>query len=301
MTYQEFIENIKTNIAMRVESDTVLEIQTIVKNNNTGYDGLIMMRPGLNISPTIYLNPYYHRYLEGVCLEDIYADILTTYYRHLPDTSFDCSFFTDFERVRKYLVYRLVNYSRNANMLADVPHIRFLDLAVTFHCQLQADARQQASTRIHNEHMKAWGKDIGDLLECARVNTPRLLPYRYDNLKTLLTQTAPEYCHLPTEEIPLHILSNLYQNHGATSLLYPGLLKRIATKLDSDLILIPSSIHEFLILPIDSPDDLVHCDEMVRSVNETQVADDEILADHAYYYSLDDGTLSYGETTTDLP
>lgn len=59
----------------------------------------------------------------------------------------------------------------------------------------------------------------------------------------------------------------------------------IADKLDSDLYIIPSSIHECLILP--EQEDICGDDlkKLVRTVNDTEVADDEILSYNIYKYS----------------
>ena len=85
MNYQEFLTTIKTQLSLRIDADATLDIRRFTKNNGTDLDGLIIFRPNLNISPTIYLNPYYHRYLQAVPLEDIYTDILITYHEHMPE------------------------------------------------------------------------------------------------------------------------------------------------------------------------------------------------------------------------
>ena len=74
MKYQDFIENIKEYVSGQLNNGQKVVLQSVVKNNGLVYDGLFIVDPILNVSPTIYLNPYYHRYLSGVSLEDIYED-----------------------------------------------------------------------------------------------------------------------------------------------------------------------------------------------------------------------------------
>lgn len=119
MNYQEFLTTIKTQLSLRIDADATLDIRRFTKNNGTDLDGLIIFRPNLNISPTIYLNPYYHRYLQGVPMEDIYTDILITYQEHLPEKDIDVSFFTDFAKAKKLVTMRLVNYKQNEKMLQE--------------------------------------------------------------------------------------------------------------------------------------------------------------------------------------
>ena len=77
MRYQKFIETVKEHIKQDLHKSVY--VYPVLKNNGAIYDGLVIFDPLRNISPTIYLNPYYHRYLDGVPLEDIYEDIIQTY------------------------------------------------------------------------------------------------------------------------------------------------------------------------------------------------------------------------------
>ena len=81
MRYQKFIETVKEHIQQELQKP--VHLFPVLKNNGSIYDGLVILDPILNISPTIYLNPYYHRYLDGVSMEDIYEDILNTYHLSL--------------------------------------------------------------------------------------------------------------------------------------------------------------------------------------------------------------------------
>ena len=89
MNYQEFLTTIRTQLSLRIETGVTLDIRSFTKNNGTHYDGLVLLHPKKNVSPAIYLMPYYHRYLEGVCLEEICEDILHTYQAHAPEENFD--------------------------------------------------------------------------------------------------------------------------------------------------------------------------------------------------------------------
>lgn len=285
MNYQEFLSVVKEQLAARIEKDARLQVKTLPRNNGTSYDGLMILRPGRNISPTIYLTPYYHRYLDGVALEDIFTDILATYQCHLPEQDFDTSLFTDFEKVHSRIIMRLVSYERNQTLLRDVPFFCFQDLAVVFYCLLMADEKNQASILIHNEHLDMWGIDKDTLYHLARQNTPLLLPHCVTPMKDILLHSPfPDMEDLTECDIPMYVVSNCFRTNGATVLLYERLLQDIADQLASNLIILPSSIHEIIILPTMDHSDLPFYSHMVREVNETQLADEEILSDHAYYY-----------------
>ncbi len=295
MNYQEFIENVKNYISNQLSDDQKVTVQPVTKNNGIVYDGLFIMDPILNISPTIYLNPYYHRYLNGVSLEDIYDDILTTYYSNMPIEDFDISIFTDFSQAQKRIVMKLINYQRNKTLLQNVPHIPYMDLAIVFICIVIDFSNEFGSILVHNEHLKLWDIKADELYQTALKNSPKLLPYRMGSLVSIMEGLTDQ--SFSTYDIPqMFLLTNNLKVLGASCILYPGVLEKIAQQLDSNLIIIPSSIHEVLIFPEKNrPSDsqIEDFDATIREVNETQLTDDEILGDHAYLYNRKTKTLEY--------
>lgn len=292
MNYQEFLCNMRTELSSRVTPGATLKIQTITKNNGTHYDGLIILQPGCNVAPTIYLTPYYHRYLEGVPMNDIYDDILTTYRQYLPETDFDIEMFVDFKRARSHIIMRLINTEYNEALLNDVPHIDFHDLSIVFYCLVYADSANQGSILIHNSHMNMWKISVEELHLLAKQNTPVLLPYKSFSMKELL-KTHPLAHLLDLDEIPMQILTNKYKTNGASAILYEDLLTQISNFWEQSIILLPSSIHEWILIPVDeyNPTELSYYSQVVKEVNATQLPDDEVLSEHAYFYRKDTGEL----------
>lgn len=291
MNYQEFLSRIMTTMQEHFTSPASVRLQTITKNNGTLLDALLILDPNVNISPTIFLNPYYHRYLSGVSMADICTDIIETYETHKPEESIDISFFTDFEKVKSRIVYRLVNYARNEELLRDVPHYRFLDFAILFHCLLCSGEEDYATILIHNSHMDYWGIPKHTLYALARANTPNLLPYQLSSMLDLLSDMLPSDADLSAMQ-PMYILSNKGRVNGASCILYDGLLAAIARQLGSDFIVIPSSIHEVILVPVNGCSEITSYSSMVSEVNDTQLSDDEVLSDHAYYYERAKGILA---------
>lgn len=293
MKYQKFIENVKEHIQKELQQK--VQVYPILKNNGTIYDGLVIMDPILNISPTIYLNPYYHRYLDGVSIEDIYEDILKTYRENRPLEDFDISLFTDYEKAKERIVMKLVNAEKNKELLEIVPHIPYLDLAIIFLCSISDFMHEYATILIHTQHMTHWEVTTEDLYACAIANTPKILPPRLDNLHDVFEYITHE--SLPfLEELNSSILTNKIKVHGATCMIYPNLLDEIATIYEDNLVIIPSSIHEVLVIPegnIGKEHTLTDFDSMIQEVNDTQLTDSEILSDHAYLYHRKTKEITY--------
>lgn len=293
MKYQDFLNYIKEQVAVAFEPDTTIYVESIKKNNGIALEGLIIRRPGSNISPAIYLNSYYHRYLEGTSLNQIVQDILFLYHRSIPTENFDVSAFTDFAKVKPQIIFKLINYERNLALLKEIPHIRYLDLAIVFQFMLTDVKKNHATVLIHNHHLDYWKVSTEELLSFAHQNTPRLLPSEFKSLTCLMIQAIEsEEFELPSTP-PMYILTNKKHIAGASAILYQGLLGNIAKDFQQDLVILPSSIHEVLLLPVDSPENMSFYSQMVRDVNSAEVSEDEILSNRAYYYSRATGEILF--------
>ena len=152
-----------------------------------------------------------------------------------------------------------------------------------------------ATILIHNHHLALWQVSLEDLYLIALNNTPKLLPHRLESFENMLERTY--YKKGPSfHDTDMFILTNKQKIHGCTCIAYPRLLKRIADFLEDNLIIIPSSIHEVLIIPEEAAKADYTMDDfqsMIADINETELTDDEVLSDHAYLYERDTGILRY--------
>lgn len=296
MTYQEFKQHISQVIQTKLGSSVKVTVQEIIKNNNTRLDGLTILSNQLNISPTIYLNYYYNQYQKGKLLDEIYQDILLTYEENKPTDCIDISFFTDYEKVKGRIVFKLINFERNHELLDNVPHYRYLDLAIVFNCLLESGTKGSATILIHNHHLAFWHITKDDLYALAMENTPKLLAYDLKNmtevLKGLLKTEFSSSFDSSSKDFPMYVLSNRSKLNGSGCILYKNLLSDFSRKLNSDLYILPSSIHEVLIIPAKKAASAEELSDMVKEVNATQLSNEEILSDHVYYFCRETSKLT---------
>ena len=92
------------------------------------------------------------------------------------------------------------------------------------------------------------------------------------------------------------VLTNTQGMHGAGALFYPDQLETIAQQMGTDFFVLPSSVHEVLILPDDGSQDLDSLQFMVREINRTEVAPEDRLSDFVYHYDAQDHVLERAET-----
>lgn len=271
MNYQEFINNVKNAVSDQIGKVYSIELKSIKKNNGYTLDGLVIKNPSINIAPTIYLNQYYHRYLDGQSLSDILTDIINTFENVMPKEDINLDFFVDYNQVKNKIIMKLINFDKNKDLLEDVPYVHYLDFAIIFQVLVYYTNDETGTILIHNSHINAWNITVNELYEAAKNNAPKLIP-----VKTFTLSDFPK----------LIVITNKYSNNGASVICYPDTLKKLASAHESDLIIIPSSIHEIIAVPVVDDADINHYSEMVKEVNSTALADDEYLSDHAYYYSL---------------
>ena len=150
MTVDTCKETIVSALSDYYGSDYILSIQEIPKNNHITLEGLTIQKKGHNISPTIYLNPYFAKFQNGMPMFFILEQIKNTYAMHHPGDQVDIRFFTDYENAKDRICMKLIHYEKNRELLKEVPHIRFHDLAVVFYYLFQLPTSEPATLLIYN-------------------------------------------------------------------------------------------------------------------------------------------------------
>lgn len=293
MNSQQFINDLIIRLTAMFPDGTQISTQTIQKNNGVFLDALIIREPGINISPTIYLNDYYGLYTDGVSLDELCHIICDVFLEARLNHPIHPDFFTDFTQARKNLIFQIINYEKNEQRLSDIPHIRYLDLAIIFCCMVRLKNGESATITIRNEHLQLWHTDFDTVKKQAFDNTPRLLPAYIqpitDVIRDLMDRNTDLKPLIPlpeTSDTPcLYVLTNETQNGGAACMLYPTLLADFANDMNTDFYILPSSIHEVLLLPTDERKSDESLRELVQSVNSEQVPLIQQLSDNIYFYS----------------
>lgn len=293
MNFKEFTNMIIEELEKRMDNISV-SLQKVDKINGVKLHGLIF-KSEVNISPTIYIDEYFRQYSEfGKSIDLIIEEVVGLYLKNRVTESIDITFFTDIEKVKSRIIFTLVNYNENKELLKKVPHVKYLDLAIIFKCLVSNEEDASATILIHYNHLSFWNIEINELYELAMQNTPNLLEYRLENMTQVLCDIFDE--EFPNEidmRFPMYVLSNRTKINGASCILYNDLLSTIAERYQTDFYILPSSIHEVILLPVTESRDMEELSEMTKEVNATQLSKEEILSDHAYYYSRETGEITF--------
>ncbi len=288
MDIKEYSGNMKKAVEIKLGEGYEVEEALIGKNNGVQLDALVIRVPDMNIAPTIYLKSYYDCYLDGESIQEGAERLVSDYHKSLPEEGFDVSFYEDYDLVKKGLSYKLISEERNRDLLENVPHVPFLDLAIVFYYAFEKSGLPDGSILIRNKHMEMWNVDTETLMTDARENAPKALPGVCRDIWSVLKRIYPGNPEeLPCDneaEPPMYVLSNSRMINGAAVMLYPDLLRNLSEKLDSNLYIIPSSVHEVIVFGQNMADDEKSLRDMIRSVNETQLEPQDVLSDSLYFY-----------------
>ena len=293
MNYQQFVMTLKEKVSPILSKDVNIHIHTALKNNGNERVGLTFHDNQINLSPTIYLEEYFKHYQNGESIENIVDGILHVYREVKFEHSWQVHTIRDFDTIKGKIVYKLIHAPQNEVLLKGLPHIDYLDFAIVFYVLFEVDEAGTATISVTNDLIQLWETDLNELYRLAKQNTPRLLPPVFKPMRVVVEELLGNPCdnEFQADDI-MFVLTNSLRNLGAACILYEDLLINIGNFLNENFYILPSSIHELIIIPENQAPDLDTLNEMVVEVNETQVEPEDVLSNHAYYYNRIQNSVS---------
>lgn len=297
MTYENFLAAITKCVQEEMGQEYQVLLHHVLKNNATPMDGLSILKIGEKASPTIYLNEFYKEWLNGRNIPEITHRIKKIYEMHCKKMEFHVEEFKDYEKIKGKLAVKLVNYNENLSVLKEIPFKRFLDLAIIYYVLVGKVGSNTASILVRQEHRRVWRISEEELFLQAMKNTPKLLPPELKSMNTLIQevlseQEATEKKEFVEGEIPMYVLTNTLRYHGAAAMLYKNVISDFAELIETDLYILPSSIHEVILIPKASDIGKPMLEQMVKEVNREEVESIERLSNHVYCYQRETGEFT---------
>lgn len=296
MNFMEFAEAIREMASSEYGADNT-RIDNILKTNDVSLKALIITEPTSNIFPTLYLESHYDDYKAGKDIGDIYEDLKEAYNKYRIDNPINADCLKDWDKMRSKVTFRVINAEKNENLLRDIPWRPCLDLAVVYHISFDAPEDTVASSLIHNSHMETWNVSEEDLWQAANESVNTLCE---PNLKSLFDFLSDIAGMEPPEEMkegnPLRVCTNRQRTHGAC---IPFLNTDFRNQVSKDFsdsfkgaFILPSSIHECMLLMDDGSANAGELKNLVIEVNHTQVSEPEVLSDSVYYLDFATNEIS---------
>lgn len=289
MDFERFKEWAKEEIASRISLD--LEEDDLVLENvskiGRSYTGLTVRTKDTIMSPTVDLDAFYDMYSGGVNADTIARLMTRMIEDHMPDKDIDMEWLSDYESVRSKLIVCLSNAESNSALLKDVPHIIIEDLALTCHIIYELPGEGKVGAVVSNHMLEDYGIDREELFADAFDSSMKLLPLQLGYVRDMVE--GGETCGDDNPFSKLLIVSNDKGFRGAACLFYPGTAEKIACEMEGSFYVLPSSIHEVLIIPASPPSDVEDLELMVMEANLLHVPPEERLSDNVYLYDVSSG------------
>lgn len=295
-TYTEFL-GLCAELAKQMHPNELqAEICSTVKNNSVEVTGLLLKEPGEALAPNFFLKEQYKQWCMGRCsLEEIVTGVLDAYHTEMEKNRSIAEGITlEWERMKPHVYLRLVGRERNEKKLDAIPHEEYLDMVIIYHYVIEMGEDTRGALLLTNEHLQMLGITKEELHEAAVVNTQAGMQPVILDMEEMLRRLGRRLgAFVPETEINpyLYVVSNAFGKYGAVSLLFQEELERFSCEIGNSFFILPSSIHELILLPDFGEVSVEYLLAIVREVNRTQIEATEVLTDSIYYYDREIHTV----------
>jgi hypothetical protein len=292
----DFFQYVKDNVLDYLpdsfgQSD--IHLQEVVKNNDTVLTGIIIREAGSSIVPNIFLDSFYELYRAGKDLDACVADVADfRIEKQELGFPFDLNFLSDYELVKDKLQVRICDPETNHERLSGKAVTEHGDFAAYYNVIMSVSDEVTASFSVTNAMLADWGISVEQLHQDAlAADTKRgavLLNLEQEMVFMNFGLGKPdnllENGENPLDtDLPMFCLSNESKLHGASMILHDDLRRRIGEMLRSDYFVIPSSVHEMMIVPDNGAYNAYSLNMLVQSVNASEVSAEDRLSDKVQF------------------
>ena len=264
------------------------------KKVNEVLTSMIVIKPDIKnaLLPVIYLENYYPL-LEECPLNQVLTFMANDYRNALKKAKE--IMIPSLDSIKNNVVFQLINTENNKALLEDVPHREYMDLSIIYRWVIHSSEGGIESSVINNNMLESIEANEDELYQWARKNTPNILPPLVENMKSILDTFIEEGVvkgQFPglSEEHFMWVISNEQKVNGAISMFYGEVLHKLADRLNNNLYILPSSIHEVIAVPASNIDPGL-LKAMVVEINQYEVAEAERLSDNIYYYDREKDSI----------
>lgn len=304
MTYENFKESLEKEVRNLLGADLLMPKYTVtpkraVKENGLVLDGLCISEAGSSLGKVIYINHFYKANIEKCAIDSFIKkaakDIVKLYQES--DSPFSPTLsdtvLSDFEYVKPRIMFQLINTAANTELLSSMPHIPYLNLSVIFYIDCGHYGDNSLAIKIKNDAAKSWGVDAQDLWEIAKANAAEKNDLVILPMTDIINNMGHSSLDTDIYEPPFtfYMITNKACINGASCILYPNALQTFADKIEDDIIILPSSIHECLLLAKKDVDNVEGLSQMVTSINAETVSLKDRLSNQVYLFRRSTGKL----------
>ena len=268
-----------------------ISLQEVSKLQGESYIGMAVRPKDSNVAATTNLKAFFEDLGENFNMDDVMDQIahgISDQISHMPQ--FDERVLNDYEQMKGKLTLQMIPTAGNEEKLSEIPHRNVEDMAIVYRFEMSNSAKEISSILVTDSMLRSYGLTADqlhkDALEAAVQTHPATLRNMTDVMRDLMGDAAALFA--PDEPSPMWVATVEGAQNGACAIQYPDFLEQAAETLGGDFYVLPSSIHEVLLVADDGSMDLSYLEAIVRSVNETEVAPADRLSDHVFHYDSEE-------------
>jgi len=290
--YVAFLEDVAERMEHYYEGKVKGEVVTSIKNNQVAVTGLLLKGAEKQVAPSFYLENQFVQWMQGsLTMEEVIDGLCRVYEEEVEK---NCHLVREihfeWQEFKERVFPRLINQEKNRELLKSIPYLEFLDLAVVYYYALPIGESVVGTMVVTSEHLEALGITMEELHDAAIQNYHKFQPVSFRSMDDILLNLGRKF-GMPANilrEKPLYmcVLTNSKGMYGAMSMFFKEELEWFGRQLDRSFYVLPSSIHEIILVPEYESFSVEYFSQMVKEINETQVDPIEVLSDSVYYYDI---------------
>ena len=308
MDFEEFrerlMEDLKDSLQDRTGKEYTADANHVKKLQNADYDGIVIRPEDEQVGVNLDAQMLFAAYESGKSYDEVVeqaTNIVAEGFENQP--SFSVEDFSNYDVMKEKLAIQVVSTERNTEMLEKIPHKEVEDMSMVCRFVVGNNENEMGTVLVTNQMLESYGITGEQLFNDAAKYAPELRPSEIKGMADVLAEMMGvdvselgETMGMPeSPELPMYVASTHDKMNGAGIIGYPGFMDMASEKVGGDFFLLPSSVHEVLLIPDDGKTDYRNLESMVREVNATQVELKDQLSDNVYHYDSKEKVFELAE------
>lgn len=283
ISYEEFKKELKENINSFYKDDVEFLEEKKVYKPNREYEGLCIKFKDISLAPVIDLQDWYDTYRMGIDITSILKKFNNALIEHSNDLNIDVSKVNK-AYILEHVTLAAINMNKGQGLLNNVYYQRMEDIA--FIPKIYFDDTH--SSTITKKICEGFNISEYELIKAA-IHNMENQSYMFKTMGDYFKDINYEDSEIKNDKLTnVYILTTNNLVNGAGLIVSDKIADRISREVGGDFYIIPSSIHELLILPEDfvNKDMFDMIKETIEFVNEVEVNSSDFLSDNFYHYDI---------------
>lgn len=285
MDYEKFLETVCEELQGRLPGMEVT-IQDVEKLQGESYRGISILPEGGHTAVTFNLTGLYEQLQDGMSMQVVLDQVMERAREAINKMpTFDARALSDYETMKHKIIMQAVSTEMNREKLETIPHKEIGDMSIVYRFDLDHQTGGgDATVLITNQMLEGYGITPEQLMADADFLVPLRKPVVIRPLGEVIAEMLGVEGTEVSDDPSLLVATVPEAVNGAGVLGYPLFFEQAAEAAGGSYYLLPSSVHEVLLLPDDNSVQVQELNNMISSINETEVKPEERLADEAYHY-----------------